>query len=262
MEGEERGFSLLGSLGRCKISLMMQDPGFSGRLPQVHESRDAVDIRCFPQRMPLELQAIRQRLAKPVRFTRSLTLHIFRHGETLRNQLGLITGASDEPLTPMGRQQALSLGYQLEGRYDLAFSSSLSRSRDTLLLAMSSGCVTAREVFTDSRLDERRLGVLEGQPARPLEPYARGELGFAPAHGESYETVALKILSFLIDLAEYSDQSFAQNVVISTHMGPLRILIGVLENDRDPVRVLNRKFDNASVLRMNWCQLCFPPFLR
>lgn len=241
---------------------MMQDPAFGRRLPQVHESREAVDIRCFPQRMPLEWQAVRQYLAQPIKFRRILTLHIFRHGETLRNQLGLVTGASDEPLTPMGRQQALSLGYQLESRYDLAFSSSLSRSRDTLLLAMSSGCVTARAVFTDSRLDERRLGVLEGQPARPLEPYARGELGFAPAHGESYETVALKILSFLIDLAEYADQSHVQKVVISTHMGPLRILIGVLENDKDPARVLNRKFDNASVLRLSWSQLCFPPFLQ
>ena len=227
---------------------------------QYHESRDSASTRYFSCRTAIDWSTIHQRLTGPLKLPSDVTLHLFRHGETLRNQLGLVTGASNVPLSRRGRQQANSLGWQLDHDYDLAFSSSLSRSRETLLLALSAGNVVVREIFMDSRLDERSLGILEGEPARTLEPYARGELRFAPVNGDSYETVTLKALSFLLDLFDYVTQNNVRKIAISTHMGPLRILFGILEMDRDPICVLRRKFANASVLRLTWNELSFPPF--
>ncbi|MGH7490142.1 MAG: hypothetical protein ACREMY_31725, partial [bacterium] len=66
--------------------------------------------------------------------------------------------------------------------------------------------------------------------------------------------------SFLLDLLDYATQNNLRKIAISTHMGPLRILFGILEMDRDPVCVLSRKFDNASILRLTWTSLSIPPF--
>jgi len=237
-----------------------------GRRIGLHEDTVSSDVPltppCFPSRTPTDFQVILQLLLTPVVLKHRITLDVFRHGETLNNQLGLITGASDVPLSPRGQQQAEWLGHQLDQHYDLAFSSSLKRARETLALAMKAGKVMVEGIFADSRLDERSLGVLEGQPARPLGPYARGEFQFAPAQGDSYETVTLRLLSFLLDLATYSMHHNIQKVAISTHMGCLRILTGILEKERDPVKVLARKFNNASIMRLPWTDITYPIFLR
>jgi len=56
-------------------------------------------------------------------------LILIRHGQTLANKNMLLQGASDGPLTPMGKQQAVTLGEHLRAfQIDHLISSDLTRA--------------------------------------------------------------------------------------------------------------------------------------
>lgn len=84
--------------------------------------------------------------------------------------------------------------------YQLAWSSTHRRSRDSLAEIRSSGQLAIDEVYVDRRLDERSLGQLELTAWIPL-PYADGDLAFAPDGGDNYLVLMRRILSFLLDIA-------------------------------------------------------------
>src|SRR5688572_10822139 len=98
---------------------------------------------------------LRSTLSDPLEFNRVVELHLVRHGETVTNAQSLVTGSRDVPLTDLGREQARHIGHHLDRRYDAAFHSTLSRSRDTLHLALQAGGVTVGSIFPDWRLNER-----------------------------------------------------------------------------------------------------------
>ncbi len=41
-------------------------------------------------------------------------------------------------------------------------------------------------------------------------------------------------------------------------MGPIRILLGILKEQSDPVQVLAQSFENTEVVRLVWKHLVFP----
>ncbi|MBI2550827.1 histidine phosphatase family protein [Candidatus Uhrbacteria bacterium] len=172
-----------------------------------------------------------------------------------------MTGAQDVELTHRGVEQARQVGRELDHEYPTAFASALRRSRDTLRLAMEAGSVVVGKVRWDERLNERGLGKLELQPSRFEPAYAAGDLKYAPEGGESYEAVARRTLSFLIDLTDLVKESPAETILICGHMGPLRILVGILDDAEDPVVVLARSFPNAEMMRLRLHQVSIPPFL-
>ncbi len=117
-------------------------------------------------------------------------------------------------------------------------------------------------LFDDYRLDERSLGELEQTRQRHISAYASGDLTYAPRNGESYEDLTRRCLSFLVDLAVASRQrSRPLKCLVSTHVGPMRIIWGIVHRESDPVQVLSKHFDNTQVERMQMCQLTWPHFL-
>lgn len=59
-----------------------------------------------------------------------LRLHLVRHGETVANQMGLIQGQTDYPLTPKGKELLIHVGELLKNiRFHSVFSSDLGRAR-------------------------------------------------------------------------------------------------------------------------------------
>jgi broad specificity phosphatase PhoE len=206
-------------------------------------------------------EEIGNRLAVPIVLPVPVELHLVRHGETEANARSLVTGAQDSPLTPLGREQARAVGRHLDPRYDAAIHSRLSRSAETLQLALEAGHVDVGAVYADARLNERSLGELELTPVRPIEEFARGDLEYAPAGGDSYAEVSRRLLSFLIDLAGFVRRTDATAVLICGHMGPMRILAGIFDENPDPAQVLARSFKNTEVLRVPWDRLAYPAFL-
>lgn len=86
----------------------------------------------------------------------SQQVFLIRHGETAWSLSGQHTGRTDIPLTERGRVQAELLGKTLSGRDFTAWTSPLSRARETCLLA---GIENAQ---VDDGLIEWDYGIFEG----------------------------------------------------------------------------------------------------
>ena len=147
----------------------------------------------------------------------------------------------------MGEEQARQLCATLSSRYNFCWASALTRSQDTLVRAFSSHSASHGYSFCiDQRLNERSMGNLEKQTRRHIPEYAAGDLTFAPLGGESYLDLTRRILSFLLDLAEVSNSiPRPTRILVATHMGPLRVIAGLLEKTSSPQHLLRKKFSNA-----------------
>jgi broad specificity phosphatase PhoE len=188
---------------------------------------------------------------------------LVRHGETTTNVRGLVTGTSDAPLTPNGRQQAQDAGLLLSDHvFQLAWSSALRRSRETLEEILQASANRPETVFEDERIDERSLGELELSPARRIEQFARGDLTYAPSGGEPYESVAQRCLAFLLDIAVLSrevDRSL--KLLVCSHVGPVRVVAGILKEMNDPAEVLRLPAANSTPMQFEIARLEFPAFV-
>jgi broad specificity phosphatase PhoE len=197
-------------------------------------------------------------LNRPIKFVKPIQLHIIRHAETTFNAQKLITGSLNPPLSEKGIAQAKALGLNLEESYDVAFCSQLDRAIKTLEIAQIEGQIQIPNLIYDSRLNERGLGSLEGQPRQFIPAFSTGDLSYAPPQGESYEEVIRRILSFLLDLHKQEGST----VLICGHAGVLRILVGIIQDLDTSKDVLALSFANAEVLKVTWSQLKIPNFLK
>ncbi len=91
-----------------------------------------------------------------------LHIYLFRHGQTYYNRDKRFCGWKDSKLTPLGKKQAKKVAKKLKDKkIDIAYQTSLSRSRNTLkpVLKYHPEC---KEVITDNRIKERDYGELQG----------------------------------------------------------------------------------------------------
>lgn len=189
-------------------------------------------------------------------------LWLVRHGETTTNAARLFTGTTDAPLTVRGRLQAQDAGRAIAGRaFDIGFTSNLVRSIETLSLAARAGDLSIPLTAQDVRLAERSYGELERTPIRPRDPRLAVDLTLAPAGGESYLALTRRVLSFLLDLrALAAARRHPLTVIVSTHMGPMRVLTAILDETADPVAVRTAMFANGAVVRRTLRALAWPAF--
>jgi 2,3-bisphosphoglycerate-dependent phosphoglycerate mutase len=191
-----------------------------------------------------------------------IEVNLVRHAETVANARRLMTGQSDAELTFRGYIQAAMLAFRLGSEYDQAWISSLKRSHQTLELVerFRFHRLSRLPVYTDPRLDERSLGDLEGTPRRPITAYALGDLSYAPERGESYLDLARRILSFLVDLRRSVQHQ--TRVLILTHAGPMRLLVGIINGLEEARSVLALDFANTQSCRCLLVKLSWPAFIK
>jgi 2,3-bisphosphoglycerate-dependent phosphoglycerate mutase len=203
----------------------------------------------------------------PILLPHPVELHVMRHGESAANEGRLITGSMNVPLTKLGRKQARQAGRKLAQSYDVAFSSTLFRSKETLQLALKARKLEAVCIRESPHIAERQLGELELQSARPIPEYGAGDFSYAPPGGESYLSVTGRTLHFLADVARWIETEWHQGhrkikrILLCTHMGPMRIIAGILNEESDPVRVLSRSYSPTQLSVFHWCQIAYPKFL-
>src|SRR5437868_415306 len=91
----------------------------------------------------------------------SLTIYLFRHGQTTYNRDKRFTGFHDPPLTKLGIQQARHIAQKLKGKeFEIAISTRLKRSKQTLHEVLKyHPNVTVKK---DDRVIERNYGLLNG----------------------------------------------------------------------------------------------------
>ena len=158
-----------------------------------------------------------------------LRIYLFRHAQTYFNKRHIFTGWKDSRLTPFGIQQAKKIAQKLKAkRIDIAFQTTLSRSRDTLR-AVIRHHPECRKKFTDDRMIERSYGKLMGmshdvykKTHTPEELHRiRRSYDYPPPGGESIRMVEKRVLPFLKDLISYM-KKYRVNVAISAHGNSMR----------------------------------------
>lgn len=188
-----------------------------------------------------------------------MKIYLFRHGQSTFNRDKRFTGFLDARLTPAGIEDARTVGRKLaRRRFDIAFSSDLTRSKQTLSEVISFQKRDI-EVFVDPRIKERDYGELAGQHhaayitkcgeelyaelvkrkrlPRVDDPRERSalieKLGRAkydiyhrsyripPPGGESVAMVEERVLSFIEDLLVLMRERQV-NVAISAHGNSMR----------------------------------------
>ena len=95
----------------------------------------------------------------------SRILVLVRHGQSEWNLLNLFTGWKDPDLTPLGIEEANAGGKALAEygiKYDVAFTSVLTRAQHTLKLILENVGQTGLETIKDQALNERDYGDLSG----------------------------------------------------------------------------------------------------
>jgi 2,3-bisphosphoglycerate-dependent phosphoglycerate mutase len=165
------------------------------------------------------------------------TIYLFRHGQSEFNLTKTFTGWLDAKLTSLGIEQAQALGAMLkDNKIDIAYSSRLSRSIDTLneVLKYHPEC---RQRIVDDRMIERSYGILSGHThAETIEKY--GQEQFDKWHrgwedkadlGESFADVEVRVKSFIDDLkSKYTGQNIG--IAISAHGNSIRLFRKIMEN--------------------------------
>lgn len=89
-------------------------------------------------------------------------IYFIRHGQTRENELGILIGQSDPPLSPKGREQVQALQSSIPAP-DVVLSSDLRRASETASLLFPS-----HDIKYLSQLRERCFGSLEGKSQRHI----------------------------------------------------------------------------------------------
>jgi probable phosphoglycerate mutase len=99
-----------------------------------------------------------------------LELYVARHGQDVDNQNGILNGHRDEPLTPLGEEQARTVAGEIRTaglRFDHVYASPLQRAFKTAeIIARESG---QPEPIKEDLLIERDFGVMTGEPISRIE---------------------------------------------------------------------------------------------
>ena len=128
-------------------------------------------------------------------------LYFTRHGQTVWNVENKICGATDSPLTQLGRRQATELGEKIRLEQlpiDRILCSPLSRAADT---ARCIAQVTGLPLTVEPRLTEQNFGRFEGTPRDGAE-FSAAKANFVESFdgGESMLRVAARIYNLLDEL--------------------------------------------------------------
>ena len=189
------------------------------------------------------------------------TLLLIRHGQIRANTIRRWHGATDSPLTALGRRQAGRLANHLGERFnapetvgalgtlDAIYSSPLSRCYDTALeLARSFG----QEVKIDDGLREYGIGQLENLPVKRLHEehdfFRRifDDADYAPVGGDSINAVAARIVPALRRIHDHEGSGL---VAVVSHGAALGIALATLL-DENPMAWRNYHVDNCSITEL------------
>ena len=173
-------------------------------------------------------------------------LVLVRHGQSEWNLKNLFTGWKDPGLTEQGVREAHEAGRSLKAagfKFDLAFTSDLSRAQRTLDIILGELGQTDLPITCDKALNERDYGDLTGlNKDEAAEKWGeeqvhewRRSFDIRPPGGESLEDTAKRALPYYETEILPAVKS-GKNVIVSAHGNSLRALVMVLEElDRNSV---------------------------
>jgi 2,3-bisphosphoglycerate-dependent phosphoglycerate mutase len=177
-------------------------------------------------------------------------LVLVRHGQSEWNLQNLFTGWRDVGLTEKGIAEARAAGRQLKAlglRFDIAFTSALTRAQRTLDLMLDELGQRSIPVLRDQALNERDYGDLSGlnkDDARrkwgeEQVHVWRRSYDVAPPGGESLKDTAARVLPYY--LREILPRVLrGERTLVSAHGNSLRALVMVLDH-LSPQEIVKRE---------------------
>lgn len=167
------------------------------------------------------------------------TLVLVRHGQSEWNKKNLFTGWADPDLTELGVEEAIKAGQLLAGKglkFDIAFTSVLTRAKRTLTLMLKELGQPNLETIFDKALNERDYGDLVGLN----KDDARKKWGDEQVHlwrrsydtpppgGESLKDTSDRVMPYYKSVIEPRVLD-GETVIVSAHGNSLRALVMSLE---------------------------------
>ncbi len=166
-------------------------------------------------------------------------LVLARHGQSDWNLKNLFTGWKDPGLTALGVEEARTAGRRLKERgtrFDVAFTSALSRAQETCRLMLEEIGQPGLETVADQALNERDYGDLSGLN----KDDARAKWGEEQVHvwrrsydvpppgGESLRDTVARVLPYYMR-AILPRVMRGERVLVAAHGNSLRALVMVLD---------------------------------
>ncbi len=166
-------------------------------------------------------------------------LVLIRHGQSQWNLENRFTGWVDVSLTENGRAEAAQAGKSLRElgvRFDIAYTSVLSRAIETLSIVQSELGQENLPVAKDPALNERHYGELQGlnkDETRKKFGEAQVKLwrrsyDVAPPGGESLKDTAARTLPYF-ESRILPDLKAGKNVLVAAHGNSLRAIVMFLD---------------------------------
>ena len=163
--------------------------------------------------------------------SRPASILLARHGETEWNRIGRWQGATDIPLSDVGRSQARALATQLAGDAPRAvYCSQLSRASETAEIIVSTLGLDV-PIAVDARLRERGYGWFEGLTReecaeRHPDAWARylADRRAVPPDAEPHADVVARVTAAMRDIASEAVAADGPTLVVS-HGGSIRSFV-------------------------------------
>jgi 2,3-bisphosphoglycerate-dependent phosphoglycerate mutase len=182
------------------------------------------------------------------------TLVLVRHGQSEWNLKNLFTGWKDPALTDKGVAEARAAGQRLKARglkFDVTFTSALSRAQNTLKLILAEMGQDALPETRDQALNERDYGELTGlnkDDARQKwgEEQVhiwRRSYDVPPPGGESLKDTLARSLPYYVHMIQPHVLE-GKTVLVAAHGNSLRSLIMAIEG-LTPEAILKRELETG-----------------
>lgn len=182
------------------------------------------------------------------------TLVLVRHGQSEWNLKNLFTGWKDPALTEKGVAEAKAAGQRLKAKglkFDLCFTSALSRAQNTLQLILAEMGQTGLPETRDQALNERDYGELTGlnkDDARKKwgEEQVhiwRRSYDVPPPGGESLKDTLARSLPYYVHHIQPHVLD-GKSVLVAAHGNSLRSLIMAIEG-LTPEQILKRELETG-----------------
>jgi 2,3-bisphosphoglycerate-dependent phosphoglycerate mutase len=182
------------------------------------------------------------------------TLVLVRHGQSDWNLKNLFTGWKDPDLTPKGIDEARAAGQRLKAKgvkFDLCFTSALTRAQHTLKLILEELGQTGLPETRDQALNERDYGELTGlnkDDARKKwgEEQVliwRRSYDVPPPGGESLKDTLARSLPYYMHHIQPHVLD-GKSVLVAAHGNSLRALIMAIEG-LTPEQILKRELETG-----------------
>jgi 2,3-bisphosphoglycerate-dependent phosphoglycerate mutase len=182
------------------------------------------------------------------------TLVLVRHGQSDWNLKNLFTGWKDPDLSPQGVNEAMAAGQRLKAKglkFDLCFTSALTRAQHTLKLILSELGQTGLPETRDQALNERDYGELTGlnkddARAKWGEEQVlvwRRSYDVPPPGGESLKDTLARSLPYYVHMIQPHVLE-GKTVLVAAHGNSLRSLIMAIEG-LSPEQILKRELETG-----------------